>query len=138
MPPVGYKAIIVAAMPGTVPEIVASSGMTESTVKRWIRILHAAGEIYISGWQPHPRAGAHMAVYSIGNLPDAKCKLKTLTKRQIRLRYEAKAKEDGRYDVLRAHWRSRYWERKAAAVGDPMVAALFGVAPERESSLQKQ
>ena len=116
-------------MPGTKAHLVARSGVSQSAVLRWVRLMHEAGEIYIAGWERHPRAGAPMAVYAIGRKPDAECKLKTLTKRQIRLRFEAKAKKDGRYDSMQARWRARYWTRKAAAVGDPMVAALFGAAP---------
>ena len=121
-------------MPGTKARLVVRSGVSQAAVLRWVRLMHAAHEIYIAGWEPHPRAGAHMAVFALGNLPDVKCKLKTLTKRQIRLRFEKKAKEDGRYDAMQAKWRSKYWIRKAAAVGDPMVSALFGAARAQEES----
>ncbi|MES2262133.1 MAG: hypothetical protein V4724_26735 [Pseudomonadota bacterium] len=132
MKKLNFREYVLGAMPGTKTHIVTRSGVSQAAVLRWVRKLHEAGEIYISGWRPHPRAGAHMAIYSIGNQPDVKCKIKALTKRQIRLRFEAKAKEDGRYDGIKARWRSRYWTRKAAAVGDPMVSALFGAAPARE------
>jgi hypothetical protein len=127
-----FREYVLGAMPGTKAHLVTRSGVSHAAVLRWVRLLHAAGEIHITSWAPHPRAGAHMAVYAIGNLPDVKCKIKTLTKRQIRRRYEAKAKEDGRWDDVKARDRSRYWVRKAAAVGDSMVSALFGAVRAQE------
>lgn len=129
-----FREYVLGAMPGTKTHLVARSGVSQAAVLRWVRVLHAAGEIHIADWAPHPRAGAHMAVYALGNLPDVKCKLKTLTKKQIRTRFDKKAKEDGRYDAMKAKWRSKYWIRKAAAVGDPMVSALFGAARAQEAS----
>lgn len=128
-----FREYVLGAMPGTKSHLVARSGVSLSAVLKWVRIMHAAREIYISGWKKHPRGGPHMPVFSIGNLPDAKCRLKSLTMRQIRLRYEAKAKADGRYDRVQAHSRSRYWLRKAAALGDPMTSALFGAPAAREA-----
>lgn len=127
-----FSEFVLGAMPGTKADIVIKSGVSQAAVLRWIRLLHADRKIYIADWKPHPRAGAAMAVYAVGDLPDAPCKLKHLTKRQIRLRFEAKAKQDGRWDSMKARWRSKYWIRKARAVGDPLVAALFGAARAQE------
>ena len=128
-----FSEFVLGAMPGTKADIVINSGVSQAAVLRWVRLLHADHKIHIAGWRPHPRAGAAMAVYAVGDLPDAPCKLKHLTKRQIRLRFEAKAKKDGRYDSMKARWRSKYWVRKASAVGDPLVAALFGAARAQEA-----
>ncbi|MES2319983.1 MAG: hypothetical protein V4631_21085 [Pseudomonadota bacterium] len=90
--------------------------------------MHAAKEIRICAWRRHPRAGAAMAVYALGTGPDVTCKLRHLTKTEIRARYEAKAKEDGRYDVVRARQRNRYWVRKAAQAPQTWASALLNVA----------
>lgn len=127
-----FREFVLGALPGTKSHIEERSGVSRSAVLAWIAKLHAAGEIHISRWLPHPRGGRAMAVYALGSRPDAVCKLKTLTKRQIRLRYEAKAKADGRYDVVRARMRNRYWTKKAATQGDPLVAAMFGAPAARE------
>ena len=130
---INFREFVVGAMPGTKANIVIKSGVSQAAVLRWIRLLHAERKIYIASWKPHPRAGAAMAVYAVGDLPDVPCKLPHLTKRQIRQRFEAKAKKDGRYDSMKARWRSKYWIRKAGAVGDPLVAALFGAARAQEA-----
>ncbi|OEZ50321.1 hypothetical protein JAB1_14360 [Janthinobacterium sp. MP5059B] len=130
---INFSEFVLGAMPGTKADIVTKSGVSQAAVLRWVRLLHADRKIHIAGWRPHPRAGAAMAVYAVGNLPDAPCKLQHLSKRQIRLRFEAKAKKDGRYDSMKARWRSKYWIRKAGAVGDPLVVALFGTARVQEA-----
>ena len=128
-----FRDFVLGAMPGTKADIVIKSGVSQAAVLRWIRLLHTERKIYIASWKPHPRAGAAMAVYAVGDLLDEPCTLPRLTKRQIRLRFEAKAKKDGRYDSMKARWRSKYWIRKASAVGDPLVAALFGAARAQEA-----
>ena len=127
-----FSEFVLGAMPGTKAEIVSKSGVSQASVLKWVGQLHADRKICIAGWKPHPRAGAGMVVYAVGDLQDVPCKLKHLTKRQIRLRFEAKAKLDGRWDRMQARWRSKYWIRKARAVGDPLVAALFGMARAQE------
>ena len=128
-----FSEFVLGAMPGTKAEIVIKSGVSQAAVLRWVRLLHAGRKIYIASWKPHPRAGAAMAVYAVGDLPDAPCQLKHLTKRQVRLRFEATAKQDGCWDSMKARWRSKYWIRKAGAMGDPLVAALFGAVRAQEA-----
>ena len=130
---INFREFVLGAMPGTKADIVIKSGVSQAAVLRWVRLLHAERRIYIASWKPHPRAGAAMAVYAVGNLPDVPCILPRLTKRQIRLRFEAKAKKDGRYDSMKARWRNKYWIRKAGALGDPLVAALFGTPRPQEA-----
>ncbi|KAB8066249.1 hypothetical protein [Janthinobacterium violaceinigrum] len=130
---INFREFVLGAMPGTKADIVIKSGVSQAAVLRCVRLLHGGRKICIAGWRPYPRAGAAMAVYAVGDLPDAPCKLKNLTKSRIRLRFEAKAKQDGRWDSMKARWRSKYWIRKAGAVGDPLVAALFGAARTQEA-----
>ena len=35
--------------------------------------------------------------------------------------------------TIQRHWRNKYWSRKAGAMGDPLVAALFGAARGQEA-----
>jgi len=35
--------------------------------------------------------------------------------------------------TIKRRWRSKYWIRKAGTAGDPLVAALFGVARAQEA-----
>lgn len=52
MPPVGERATIKAALPGTVHEIMASTGLSRRTVYRWVSELMAAEprECHIGKW----------------------------------------------------------------------------------------
>jgi hypothetical protein len=121
-----FREYVLGALPGTKVHLEARSGVSRSAVLKWVRLMHDAREIYIAGWLPHPLGGPAMAIYALGNLPDAPCTLKKLTKQEIRQRFEKKAKADGRWDSMRAKWRSVYWRRKAATERDPLVAAMFG------------
>lgn len=35
--------------------------------------------------------------------------------------------------TVKRHWRSKYWIRKAGAVGDPLVTAMCGTARAQEA-----
>lgn len=105
---------VVESLPGTRPEIVTRSGVSRSGVVSWIKKMHDAGEVRIIGWKAHPRSSPAMPVYALGSGEDAVCRIKKLTKKQRRLRYEAKAKKDGRFDLVLARQRARHWVEKAA------------------------
>ncbi|MBV8660375.1 MAG: helix-turn-helix domain-containing protein, partial [Burkholderiales bacterium] len=102
MPPVGYKSQIIAAMPGSVPEIMAKSGMNESTVKRWIRIMRAAGESHIGSWKRSNGSGGFQSVHVLGAGQDAPCCLKSFTVAQCCKRSRRNAKVDGRAEFTQA------------------------------------
>lgn len=125
MPPVGYKAQVIAAMPGTVPEIIAASGMNESTVKRWIRLMRAAGESHIGSWKRSNHQGAFQSVHVIGQGDDAPCRLKPWTMAQCCKRSRRNAKADGRAEFTQARRSAKYYAKKAAAAPHDWAAALF-------------
>lgn len=133
MPPVGYKAQVVAAMPGTVPEIMARSGMTETTVKRWIRILRAAGESHIAKWKRSIGSGAFQSVHVLGAGQDARCYLQPYTTAQLSKRSRRAGKVDGRAEATQARRSAKYYAKKAARTPHDWAAMLF-VAPRREVS----
>lgn len=62
---------VLAAMPGTHGEIIARSGVERSAVTRWLRILHDAKEIHVSGWQRSDAQGPIKRVYTAGAGKDA-------------------------------------------------------------------
>lgn len=125
MPRINYMESVLAALPATPSEIIIKAGVSNTCVLRWLRDLHACRWIRIARWKRHPRAGAPMPVYAVGCGPDAPCELKPMTKKEYRLRYEAKAKAEGRYDLVQAKWRARWWKKKAAAVPNTWLGALM-------------
>ena len=125
MPPVGYKAQVVAAMPGTVPEITVKCGMTVTTVKRWIRIMRAAGESHIGSWKRCEGSGGFQSIHVLGAGFDAPCRLKPFTGAQYSKRSRRNAKVDGRADIAQARRSAKYYARKAAAAPHDWTAALF-------------
>jgi hypothetical protein len=116
---------ILAALPSTKIGIVRKTGIHPRTVLKWIGRLHGNG-VYIKGWLPHPVRGPAMAVYARGNKPDAPNTLPKLTKKEVRERYRDRWAGTEKGDKRSARYRERYWQKKAAKCGDPLVAALFG------------
>ena len=125
MPPVGYKSHVIAAMPGTVPEITARSGLTESTVKRWIFIMRAAGESHIGSWKRSEGPGGFQSIHVAGPGADAVCKLKRRTCAQYSKRSRKAAKADGRMEIAQARRSAKYYANKAATQPHDWTAALF-------------
>jgi alpha-beta hydrolase superfamily lysophospholipase len=115
---------VVESLPGTRPEIVARSGVSRTGVVNWLNKMHSAGEVRICNWKAHPRSGPAMPVYALGAGEDAICRIKKLTKKERRLRYEAKAKKDGRFDTIIARQRQRHWVKKATKTPSTWFAAL--------------
>lgn len=59
---------VIAALPGTVPQIAEKSGASTNTVRLWLSRLHAANECYVKGWKR--TSGQMIRRYAIGNAPD--------------------------------------------------------------------
>lgn len=122
-----YCDVVLEAMPGTRREIEEKTGLSKTTVFRWVKELHACGWCFISTWR-RPDRGPWMPRYSAGPGKDAACKLKYLTEAEKSLRFRKKARANGSWEDRLAQVRMRYWQRKAATRRDPIVSALFGPA----------
>ena len=125
MPRINHMDAVLAALPATPSEVIKKACVSNSCVLKWLGILHQCKWIHIARWKKHPRAGPPMPVYAVGCKPDAVCELQNQSKRETRLKYEAKAKADGRYDIVQARWRNRWWKKKAAAVKNTWLGALM-------------
>lgn len=121
-----FREYVLGALPGTKAHLEKRSGVSRAAVLKWVRLMHAAHEIYIADWLPHPVHGPAMAVYALGSLPDVPCNLKNLTQQQRNQRHTKKLKAEGGWDARLSKWRSAYWRKKAATQRDPLVAAMFG------------
>lgn len=127
MPPVGYKAQVAAALPGTVPEVIIRCGLTESTVKRWIRLMREAGECHIGSWKRSTGSGAFQSVHMLGPGKDARCRLKARTGAQYSVKYRENMKKDGRIDLSSARRSARYWADKATQQPHDWASLLFSI-----------
>ncbi len=132
MPRRDYRALVLAAMPGTSTELMDKTGLSRTTVWRWSNDLHAAGECHISAWTRVEGGGPFMPTYSPGPGKDVRCFLKAYTEMQKSRRFRARARRDGRWEDIQARQRAKYWADKAQP--DPLVALFFGMGAARPSS----
>lgn len=78
-------------IPSTVRDMADRSGMTEQTVRGYVRALRRLRCLHIAGWE-HDAAGRQsLAVYAIGRKPDAR-RTAPRTRAQIARDYRARAK----------------------------------------------
>lgn len=121
--------VVLAALPGTRAQLQAKTGLTEHTVQKHLRRLRLDQQAHIGGWVRAPEGvyGCHwIAVYHAGPGPDAPCRFKPKTRKQINEAFARRARESGQIDTIHAAKRARYWSRKAQQRRDPLLAALFG------------
>ncbi|MDQ1921655.1 hypothetical protein [Massilia pseudoviolaceinigra] len=123
-------ALILGSLPGTKTQLVERTGICRDVVYSAVNQLHSepGRQIRICKWLPHPLGGPSMAVYEVGTEPDAKDTLRRLTKAQISARYYANLKKTDRYDQMKAKWRSKHWEKKAAKAPNTWLNILGGAA----------
>ena len=119
------RAVVLAALPGNLNTITASTGLGRTTVWRWLKDIHQAGESHITSWSRTEGGGPFLPTYTAGPGADAKCKLKPLTQAQKTARHMAKAKRDGRWEFRAAAQRARWAADRANYKKDPLMAALF-------------
>ncbi len=98
------------AMPGTVMEIMARTGVAKTTAKRWIGELRACGWVHVPKWQRPEAQGKIAPVFHAGPGKEAPCP-PARTMRQYVDKCRAKARKDGRQDFIAAKGRAA----KAAA-----------------------
>lgn len=120
-----YRQVVFDALPDTTAGIHEKTGLGKTTIHRWIKSLHEAGEVHISSWRRVEGGGPFMAVYAPGAGEDAQCRLKPLTEAQKSRRYRARARKSGEWEERLRVQRARYWSQRPAA-RDPLISALFG------------
>ncbi len=130
MPRPTRRADVLAALPGTAPEICASTGLAKSVVWRWLGLLREDCECHVGGWVRVPGGGPFQARYVAGPGVDAICRLRPFTEAQKSARFRRKARSNGSWLDRLAQVRGRYWANRPKR-RDPMIEALFG-APRRE------
>lgn len=123
MPPVGFRSLIVRALPGTMCDLVRKSGCAESTIRRWLHRLRAENECHISGWRRN--YGGHTPYYEAGPGKDARCNLKRLTNTEYARRWRAKMAGTEHGDVAAAKNRARKVADRVKSRPRDWAAMLF-------------
>lgn len=124
------RAAVLAAMPGTRPEIEAKTGLGAATVWRWVKDLHGPDEgrgreCHIGRWRHCETGGRPMPVYVAGPGRDAPCRLTPATDAERASRYRERLRRSGEWEDKKARMRARYWAKRPPK-RDPLTAALFG------------
>lgn len=116
------RALVLAALPGTQPQIVSRTKLGHATVLRWLKDLHHSGEARIKRWTR--TEGRFAAVWGKGGGEHAPCELVPLDSKERRALAKVRARAEAEVEQAdRA--------RRLAAIQvrrDPLVAALFGAA----------
>ncbi len=60
-----------AAGPATVPELAEQSGLSEQSVRGYVRAMRRRKVIYIAGWEQDAHGRQSLAAYAIGDRPAA-------------------------------------------------------------------
>jgi transposase len=125
------RAAIIAAFPGTVPQIIKRAAASRPTVREWIRRLRtepadSPDKIYIKRWSR--TRGQQSPVHAIGNLPDAK-KPGRMTQAQYSRRTYLKNRRPVEMELRAVRKLARQnASRIAKAAPQPWWAALGAVA----------
>jgi hypothetical protein len=127
MPPLGYLKQVEQSLPGTFRDIESRCGLSKSTIKRWVKFLRAENRCYVGKWVRCVGSGGFMPYFEIGEGVDAVCKLRPYTPSQQGHRYRRKRSKDPELAIAdRNKASAKYWPRKAAVNGDPVVNLFFG------------
>lgn len=94
---------VLAGLPGTCPDLAKRAGVERTTPIKWIKLAHARGEVYISGWTEGRNPSA---IYARGNLPDVP--YKKMTKSETGKRYRERLKKSGEYYFMQAKRRASW------------------------------
>lgn len=120
MAPPGFKKAILAALPGTIHDIRAKTGLAESTIRRWARKLKGKG-MRISRYKR--TSGLYTPVYVVGYGPDAPDP-GALSCADYCRRWREKAKATGEIEFVYARRHARDRAKRAAKTPQTWLSAL--------------
>lgn len=122
-----YRALVLAALPGSNAQVRQRTGLGLATVSRWLNDLRIAGEIHLHHKEVSPHGGPLISVFYPGALPAGfKPRVpKLLTNSQRTAKYRRNARKSGAWEDIKARRRAAYHAQKKPR-RDPLTAALFG------------
>jgi len=125
-----YRAIVLAALPGSNADVRARTGLSLATVSRWFTDLRTADEIHLHHKEVHPNGGPMVSVFHPGPAPAGfKPKIPKLLNDIGRTRrYRRNARASGEWEDIKARRRAAYHANKKPR-RDALTSALFGVTP---------
>ena len=104
------------AMPGTLSEIAARTGMSKSTVKRWCSAMRTMGWVHVPRWRRPDGPGKTQPVLHPGPGRNAPCP-PALPASHYQAKCRAGAKKDGRHEFQLAKRRALTHARKVQQRG---------------------
>lgn len=119
-----YRALVLAALPGTQAEIRDRTGLTLATVSRWITDIRIKREAHIGAWFIHPNGGPVAAVWHLGPGEPAP-RPKIMTDRQRTRKSCAALRKSGEWQDVLARNRAKYAAARKPARRDPLLAAFY-------------
>lgn len=112
------------AMPGTVRQLVDRSGWCREAVERCVKVLRAASDSHVGGWQAAAGAGGQPAkIHHAGPGRDQPCRIKPLTPAEI---WARRVKAGGR-EEHNARVRAHYQRKRGVHLRDPLQQAAFNL-----------
>jgi hypothetical protein len=123
MPPVGFEKLIARSLPGAMTDLVRKSGCAESTIRRWLHRMRAAGTCHISGWERN--CASITAIYSAGPGPDVPCNLRRKTSAQYSKEWRKRARKSGELQFIYDRKNARARAQTAARRPNTWESALF-------------
>lgn len=113
------------AMPGTVRQLVDRSGWCREAVERCVKVLRAARDSHVGGWQAStgPRGGPPAKIHYAGPGRDMPCNIKPLTPAEI---WARRVKTNGR-EEHNARVRAYYQRKRGVHLRDPLQQAAFNL-----------
>jgi hypothetical protein len=126
MPAPGFRHVVIAALPGALSELIEKSGLTKSSVIRWLRIMRDENVCHVSGWKRTGGNGPIKRVYSYGPGPDAPCNLKPMGGACYSARSRKKHPEN--CEIYNARRRARTTADRVAKTPNTWLNILGGAA----------
>ena len=122
MAPPSCRKDLLAAMPGTLPQIVAKCSVERSCIVRMIRILRDVDLCHVIGWERTVGTGGPIkAIYDVGPGKDAR-QPKRLPGRIYSVRYRKNNPET--IALANAAKRGKWWADKARTTPQSWLSAL--------------
>lgn len=123
-----YRALVLAALPGSNAQVRERTGLGLATVHRWLDDLLKAEEIHLHHKEVSPHGGPLISVFHPGPAPAGFIPKmpKVLGDKQRTAKYRREARKSGAWEDIKAKRRARYHANKKPR-RDALTAAFFGV-----------
>lgn len=134
-----YRLMILASMPATQTKIIEITGLSQNSVFRMVRDIHAAGNCHIRSWKKSRGNQRLIAVFAAGKGKDApKPVVAPMTSAERSRAHVARLRKNGKIVDYLAREAERMRHRRIRRDGDPLMNALYGAPAQRKSKQQPE